>query len=88
MLYHEIHAKMKETFDNTTDVSVNDELGISIHKMNFKSVGAQGVLSGSETLSCSSHQFDFEKFDSHTFDSHKNVSDHSLLDVPDYFIER
>lgn len=86
MLYHEIHAKMKEVFDNTINDSVNEELGISIHKINFKSVGALGVLSGSETLSCSSHQFDFEKFDSHNFDSTKTVSDSSLLDVPDYFI--
>lgn len=82
MLYHEIHEKMRATFDNTTDVGINDELGISIEKINFKSVGAQGVLSGSDILCCSHHQHDFEKFDKSTI-----VSDHYLLDVPDYYIE-
>ena len=82
MLYHEIHEKMRTTFDKTTDVGINDELGISIEKINFKSVGAQGVLSGSDILCCSHHQHDFEKFDKSTI-----VSDHYLLDVPDYYIE-
>jgi hypothetical protein len=87
MLYYQIHAKMKEAFDNTTDFSVNEELGISIHKKKFESVGAKGILSGSETLRCISHQFEFEKNDSNTFDPAKKISDYSLLELPDYYIK-
>ncbi|UYW01368.1 DUF6051 family protein [Flavobacterium agricola] len=82
MLYHEIHSKMKAAFDATTQNAVYPELGVSIHKKTFKSIGAHGILHGSDMLSCAEHQLDFQKFN-----SNDKVSDHHSLDVPDYFIQ-
>jgi len=73
---------MKAVFDQTVDDAVSNELGISIHKKKFNSVGALGVLEGSDVLNCASHHLNFEKFETAA-----KVANHGLLDVADYCIQ-
>ncbi|MFD0700917.1 DUF6051 family protein [Myroides pelagicus] len=82
MHYYQIHERLKQLFQQDSDVVKDDVLGVEIHKYPFFSKQADGILIGSERLFCSAHQEELEE----SFVKYTEDTD-TLLDVPDYSVK-